>query len=232
MNTLVSLSGGMDSAVTLKWAILRHGRENVSAAHFSYGSKHSPYEKEMAFKQAALQGIAPPLVINLEETFSHFRSDLLRSGGDIPEGHYNDESMRRTVVPCRNMILASILAGIADSNGIQYVCLGIHAGDHHIYPDCRPDFFEDFKETTLKATENRVLMQAPWLVSTKLDVLRYGLANGVQFEHTRTCYKDQPFACGVCGSCRERLEAFGLLGMRDPATYSSQGVQTTAPFLG
>ena len=212
---IVALSGGMDSATVLARACLNR---EVLAVGFTYGSKHNPYENEMARKTADYWRV-PFELLDLEAVMGAFKSDLLKTGGDIPEGHYEDSSMSRTVVPGRNIIFASILSGLAWSRGASEVWLGIHSGDHAIYPDCRPEFFNHMKNAILVGTDNWVMLVAPFLRANKIDIIRDGLELGVPYELTRTCYKDQPKACGKCGSCRERLEAFVANGIQDPVEY-------------
>lgn len=220
---VIGLSGGMDS-VTLVGYLLDKGYE-VHCCSFLYGSKHSAYEIEAAKNVVNFYSrLGKPIThkfFDLTGPFESFTSDLLKSGGEIPEGHYNEDSMKRTVVPGRNLILASIMAGYAESIGAEEVYLGIHAGDHHIYPDCRPGFLSTLNSVLAESTEGKVTANAPFLWLTKADILRigYDLSPNVPYHLTRTCYKDQDLACGKCGSCRERLEAFAEIGKTDPVHY-------------
>lgn len=158
---------------------------------------------------------------NLTEVMQGFKSNLLLSGEEIPEGHYNDETMKKTVVPGRNMIFISIMAGYAESVGADTVALGVHAGDHHIYPDCREEFISSVNATVGLSTDGKVKVIAPFQHYDKYDILKigYGLSPVVPYHLTRTCYKDQLHSCGKCGSCQERLEAFGKLMIKDPIQY-------------
>jgi 7-cyano-7-deazaguanine synthase len=223
VKAIVSLSGGMDSATLLATAVRQLSAPNVYCVGFTYGSKHNKYENKGAYAVAAYYGV-PLDLIDLSVAFKGFRSDLLKTGGDVPEGHYEAESMRRTVVPCRNLIFLSVLAGLAESWGCGQVWLGVHAGDHHIYPDCRPDFVWRAGGAVSLATDGKVNVQTPYLNLTKADILRIGLGEGVPYNLTRTCYKDQPVACGRCGSCQERLEAFAKNGVADPLEYESREI--------
>jgi len=216
MKTLISLSGGLDST-TLLAASINLG-EQCYAISFSYGSKHNKFENEAARIIAEYYKV-PFQLIDISSVMIDFKSDLLLTGADIPEGHYNDSSMKRTVVPCRNLIFGSILAGYAQSNKIDQIKLGIHSGDHFIYPDCRPEFFYSFAYTVNKATEGTVRVEAPFLDLDKADIVKIGLELNVPYQLTRTCYKYQQIACGVCGSCNERKEAFALNNAVDPLTY-------------
>lgn len=217
---VVALSGGMDSG-TLLGDVIDQGMEVVQTVGFRYGSKHNPYENEAARKLAKFYRV-PHRLIDLTNAFDGARSDLMAEGGDIPEGHYEADSMKRTVVPGRNLIFAAILASIAESNNAYFVFMGIHAGDHHIYPDCRPEFAIALAAAIKASTEGKVDLAAPYLRYHKLDILKRGFQIGVPYEYTRTCYKDQPIACGKCGSCQERLTAFNLIGIKDPIDYKTR----------
>jgi len=220
MRAIVSLSGGLDSTVLLA-QVLRDIRPNdLMAVAFYYGSKHNQYENQAASQIAGYYEVSFRL-IDLSGVMAGFRSDLLLSGGDIPEGHYEAESMRQTVVPCRNLIFASVLAGLAESVGAATMYLGVHAGDHFIYPDCRPRFIDAAREAIAAATDGKVSLRVPFLQLTKDDIVREGLLLNVPFALTRTCYKAQPLACGKCGSCQERLTAFAANNTEDPLSYLS-----------
>ena len=137
MTTLVLLSGGMDSVTALHWAAREHGV--LAAVSFDYGSKHNAKEIPMAEWHAAQLGIKHD-VIHLDFINRYFTSDLLQSGGEIPDGHYEEQSMKRTVVPFRNGIMLSIACGLAESHGADALVIAAHSGDHAIYPDCREPF--------------------------------------------------------------------------------------------
>lgn len=213
---IVSLSGGIDSAVTLALAIKQ--RYECSAGIFRYGSKHNFYESNAAVRIACHYKI-PFQIIDLEKVMAGFKSNLMMNGGDIPEGHYENENMNQTVVPARNIIFISILSGLAWSIEAEEVWLGIHGGDHAIYPDCRPEFYYAMKRAIETGTEEKIELVAPFLHQNKTYIVQKGIELKVPFEFTRTCYKDQELACGKCGSCIERLEAFSKNGMKDPIKY-------------
>jgi 7-cyano-7-deazaguanine synthase len=122
-------------------------------------------------------------------------------------------------VPGRNIIFLSILAGIAWSREATEIGIGIHQGDHAIYPDCRQSFFKVMGQAIREGTDNRVSIVAPFLDTDKAGIVKWGFKHGVPFHLTRTCYKDQPVACGKCGSCCERREAFKLYNQEDPIQY-------------
>jgi len=220
---VIGLSGGMDSA-TLLGILLEQGYE-VHCCTFYYGSKHNKWENRAAeniidFYQAQDSPVFG-YVINLVEAFKEFSSNLLLSGEEIPEGHYNDENMKKTVVPNRNMILTSVMVGLAESIGAEAVALGVHSGDHHIYPDCRLEFIKALDTTVYLSTDKKVQIMTPLIEDNKTSILQkgYSLLIKVPYFLTRTCYKDQQLSCGKCGSCQERLEAFKNINLKDPIIY-------------
>jgi len=217
----------MDSATLLGY-LLENGSEQVDCCSFYYGSKHGRHEMKAAERLVAFyQEKGYPVVghtFDVTGIFNGFRSALLLSGGEIPEGHYEHASMSKTVVPGRNMIFAAIMAGYAESIESHYVCLGVHSGDHQIYPDCRPDFLRQLQGTVLCSSDSRVAVIAPFIDLDKTKILEIGYAiptTPVPYQFTRTCYKDQELSCGRCGSCMERLEAFHNIGKKDPIEYEN-----------
>lgn len=220
-DAIVSLSGGMDSVSVLGHAMehKKKGRlDNIHCVGFCYGSKHNPYENRAAIEVCEFYDV-PFRLIDLTKVMEGFRSALM-PGGTVPEGFYEAENMRQTVVPGRNAIFISILAGLAQSMKCHSVFLGIHSGDHFIYPDCRPEFFYSMK-AALKAAYG-VSLEAPFLQGDKKSIIEFGRGIGVPYHLTRTCYKDQKVACGKCGSCQERLDAFAKVGIEDPIDYESR----------
>jgi 7-cyano-7-deazaguanine synthase len=212
---IVTLSGGLDSATLLYWSTKRY---DVSAVTFDYGSKHNLKEQAAAKELARRAGVHHNL-IELPFINNLFKSDLLRSGGSIPEGHYEDSSMRRTVVPFRNGIMLSIAIGFAESLEAGTVLYAAHAGDHAIYPDCRPAFLRAISEAGRAGTYLGVEIKDPFIDLRKKDIVLLGNDMRVPFEITYSCYKGGEIHCGKCGTCVERKEAFRLAGIKDPTTY-------------
>lgn len=215
---LIALSGGMDSATLLGMAIA-NGLEPKTVA-FEYGSKHGRYEQSKAAELANYYEVLDKhCVIDLCCVMDNMKSNLLRSGGAIPEGHYEVPEMSQTVVPGRNLIFASILAGIAWSRGIPAIWMGVHAGDYAIYPDCRPQFVANMQGAVMEGTGGAVNLVTPFLYANKIKIVAEGKRLGVPYMLTRSCYKDQELACGKCGACQERLEAFKANDLVDPVQY-------------
>lgn len=217
---IVLLSGGMDSAVALHQAMVDY--EVVAALSADYGSKHNHKELPMAAEQAGRLGVRHE-VASLTFMNDLFASDLLRSGGEIPDGHYAEESMKQTVVPFRNGILLSVAAGFAESVGASGVVIAAHAGDHAIYPDCRESFMAPMSEAIFQGTYAKVEVIRPFIMMTKTEIAARGAELGVDFSATWSCYKGGEIHCGTCGTCVERIEAFRDSGVNDPTVYERGG---------
>ena len=213
---IVLLSGGMDSVTALYEA---HQRcEVVCAVSFHYGAKHNDREIPFAAHHADFLKV-PHRVVRLDFVGQMFKSDLLQSGGEIPKGHYEEESMKQTVVPFRNGIMLSIAAGLAESVEAKAVCIAAHAGDHAIYPDCREDFMRAMGDAIRLGTYAEVAIERPFIAMTKADIVRRGAELGVDYSATWSCYVGGEIHCGECGTCVERREAFLLAGVTDPTRY-------------
>ena len=156
-------------------------------------------------------------------------SDLLKSGGEIPEGHYEAENMKQTVVPFRNAIMLSVACGFAESVGAEGLVIAAHGGDHAIYPDCREDFMRAMGDAIRLGTYAEVDLIRPFISMTKADIARRGHELGVDFSKTWSCYVGGEIHCGECGTCVERREAFQLAGLPDPTTYVSAGLLPARP---
>jgi 7-cyano-7-deazaguanine synthase len=215
---VVLLSGGMDSVTALHHAVRDH--DVVAALSFDYGSKHNDRELGFAAWQARSLGV-PHLVIPLGFIGAHFASDLLASGGEIPKGHYEEETMKKTVVPFRNGIMLSIAAGFAESRGASGLVIAAHSGDHAIYPDCREEFMQSMASAIRLGTYAGIGVLRPFIAMTKADIARCGAGLGVDFGQTWSCYVGGETHCGECGTCVERREAFLLSGVPDPTAYLS-----------
>lgn len=220
---VVLVSGGMDSTTLLATCVAEVGAENVWTLSVNYGQRHM---RELAAAKRILDWYKIPEDHRATADLRSIR-DLL--GGSaltsddipVPEGHYEAESMRATVVPNRNMIMLSVALGYAIRKGANAVAYGAHAGDHAIYPDCRPVFANAIKEVASHCHEEPLELYTPFLHITKAGIARRGTALGVPFELTWSCYKGNELHCGKCGTCVERREAFATVGITDPTEYEA-----------
>jgi 7-cyano-7-deazaguanine synthase len=210
--TVIILSGGMDST-TMVYFLKNKGHE-LHAISFDYGQRHSR-ELIKAMVTCTKLGITHELV-DLQSLTHLISNSSLTSDTPVPEGHYADENMKSTVVPNRNMIMLSIAAGYAINIGATAVAYGAHAGDHAIYPDCRPTFGVAMANAFNLCDFNELELLTPFMDITKNDICEIGKTLGVPFEDTWTCYKGLDVPCGVCGACVERTEAFEYVGIVDP----------------
>ena len=213
-NSLIALSGGVDSTTLL----YEYREEIACAVGFDYGSKHNAREL-VAAKAICHELKIPYLIIPLAFIGKYFRSDLLLSGGEMQLGDYSEENMSSTVVPFRNGIMLSVLAGLAESRDLQQVLIANHFGDHAIYPDCRESFVKPMGEAITAGTSNGVKLVAPYTGLTKAEIVARGTRLGVPYGKTYSCYQGGERHCGRCGTCRERHDAFVANGLEDPTLY-------------
>jgi 7-cyano-7-deazaguanine synthase len=215
---VVVFSGGLDST-TLAYYVRSQGYD-LHLVSFDYGQRHS---KELVYAaKTALVLDARHDIVDLSSITPLLAAggSSLVSGTDVPEGHYAADNMKATVVPNRNMIMLSIAGGIAVAENAEMVATGVHAGDHFIYPDCRPRFinaanaaivlgnsgFGSIPET-LEGYKPMRFISTPFIDMTKAQIAFTALELGVHFEDTWSCYKGGDRHCGKCGTCVERLEA-------------------------
>ncbi|MDX1550991.1 MAG: 7-cyano-7-deazaguanine synthase QueC [Marinobacter sp.] len=212
---VVIYSGGMDSFTLLHLARARG--YNVHALSFDYGQRHVR-ELECA-RRVCTELSIPHKVIDIRALAEVMAGSALTEDMPVPEGHYAEESMKATVVPNRNMILLSLATGYAVTAGAAAVWYGAHGGDHAIYPDCRPEFVKKMDAVCRVANYEPVGVEAPFMGADKGDILAEGVKLGLDYSNTWTCYNGREKACGRCGSCVERLEAFAVNGLSDPLPY-------------
>lgn len=209
------LSGGLDST-TLLYDLIDQGRK-IYTISFDYGQRHSK-ELIMAARTCQKLGINHKIV-DLS-TLSEILGDNALTGTiDVPLGHYEEENMKQTVVPNRNMIMMSMAIGYAISLDIENVYYGAHHGDFAIYPDCRPTFVDAIQKVANLCHYEPIRVLAPYLYMDKIGIVTRGLELNVPYEDTWTCYAGKLKACGKCGSCTERLEAFAANNVIDPIKY-------------
>jgi 7-cyano-7-deazaguanine synthase len=234
MSQVVVVSGGLDSVTLLHHAV--HTRntinEELHVISFNYGQKHKG-ELLYARYHASLLGASIEVVdlTNITYLLAQGGSSLV-SDSEVPEGHYGEESMKQTVVPNRNMIMASIAAGYAVAIGAKGLWMGVHAGDHFIYPDCRPPFFQALNASIVIGNEGfgsiseqpemqplQDFVFTPFIKWSKNQIAHRAFELNVEIENTWSCYKGGSIHCGKCGTCVERQEAIHSTGYLDPTTY-------------
>lgn len=215
-DSIIIVSGGLDS-ITL----LYDKAETIALAiSFDYGQNHS--KKELPYAEYHCQKLGiPHITIPLTFMHQYFKSSLLEGAEAIPEGHYEEENMKSTVVPFRNGIMLAIATGIAESHKLKRVYIANHGGDHTIYPDCRPEFIDAMDKATSAGTFVDVRVEAPYTNISKADIVRRGDALGIDYTKTWSCYKGSEIHCGKCGTCVERKEAFADAGVEDPTEYEN-----------
>lgn len=211
-------SGGIDST-TLLWMEKQRADAEVIAVSFDYGQRHKRELEAAAViaDGAGVEHIVCEIYVPLPG------SSQTDETVDVPEGHYEDKTMRKTVVANRNMIFLSCAAGIAVSRGARAVFYGAHAGDHAVYPDCRPEFVEAVQEAVNLGNypDQRLQVIAPFVSTTKTDIVRLGAELGAPLNMTWSCYKGGTTHCGKCGTCVERREAFVRSGVEDRTEYEA-----------
>lgn len=213
-DAIMVLSGGLDSTTML----YEYRDEIALAVSFDYGSNHN--KRELAFAQMHCQRLCIRWIcIPLEFIGKYFHSSLLEGADAIPEGNYDDENMRSTVVPFRNGIMLAVAAGLAENYDLKRIMLANHAGDHAIYPDCRPEFVQAMSAAIQAGTYEGIKLFAPYTNITKADIAKHGKTMGLNYAETWSCYKGGEVHCGKCGTCTERKEALMLAGIEDPTEY-------------
>ena len=213
-NAIIILSGGMDS-VTL----LHDLQPQIAlAVTFDYGSNHNKREAACAVHHCQQLGIEH-IIIPLGFFSQYFRSSLLEGADAIPEGHYDTDNMKSTVVPFRNGIMLSIACGLAETRGLTKALIANHSGDHAIYPDCRADFIRAMSEAMRLGTYEGITIEAPYTHLTKAEIATIGKRFGLDYSTTYSCYKGGEKHCGKCGTCVERREALRKAGIKDTTLY-------------
>lgn len=237
MRAVMALSGGMDST-SLLLNLLNRGY-NVTCISYHYGQKHSieiDRAKENISRLQSAGFLVSHSVVDLTSSMSVFHSSLTSDEIIVPEGHYEEEQMKQTVVPNRNAIFASILYGLALSvaereNSDVSIALGVHSGDHAIYPDCRPEFYNALQNAFEIGNwgSERITFELPYINGDKTSILRDCLESceslGLDFDDvmrsTITSYSPDldGRSNGRTGSDIERILAFHEIGRIDPVEY-------------
>lgn len=223
MKAMVLFSGGVDSTTCLALAVKKHGAENVTALSIYYGQKHNR-EIEAAKKIAAYYGVAWR-TLDLALIFADSNCSLLKgSDEEIPHESYSEQLEKTdgtpvsTYVPFRNGLFISSAASIALSLGCSVIYYGPHADDAagNAYPDCSAVFNNAMAEAVFEGSGKQLRIEAPFVNMTKKDIVKLGLELKVPYELSWSCYEGNDKPCGVCGTCRDRIEAFRANGVEDP----------------
>lgn len=191
------------------------------AVNFSYGSNHNARELECARAHCAELGIEL-IEIDLSFIGRHFHSSLLEGADAIPDGEYDFDNMKSTVVPFRNGIMLAAAAGLAESHGLDTVMIANHAGDHALYPDCRKSFIDAMAAAVKEGTYEGIQVSAPYTLLTKTDIAIRGKRLGIDYSTTYSCYRGGEMHCGRCGTCRERRQALAEAGIVDTTEYEAE----------
>ncbi len=215
MKTVLTFSGGLDSTVLL-WHLLQQGHE-VRCLSVDYGQRHRK-ELEVARGIARLAN-CEHRIADLSGLSILFAGSSQTSDIPVPLGHYAEDSMRATVVPNRNMVLLSLATSWAVSTKSDNVAYAAHAGDHAVYPDCRPDFADALGQAITMCDWHRVRLLRPFLTLRKEDIVKMGYELNAPLHLTWSCYQGREKHCGKCGTDVERKEAFQLAGVIDPTEY-------------
>lgn len=211
------LSGGMDSVTMLH----EYASEIEMAVNFSYGSNHNARELECARYHCSLLDINL-VEIDLSFIGQNFHSSLLEGADAIPDGDYDFDNMKSTVVPFRNGIMLAAAAGLAESNGLQVVMIANHSGDHALYPDCRDSFIKAMSKAISEGTYDGITIKAPYTLLSKSQIAERGKSLGIDYSTTYSCYKGLEKHCGKCGTCRERRQALADAGITDTTEYEEE----------
>jgi 7-cyano-7-deazaguanine synthase len=222
IDVVLVASGGMDS-VTLAYDYHSQGRA-LRMLTFDYGQRHRR-EIIYAARTAATFGVPWDLVDLTCLGPLLTGSALTDSTVEVPHGHYAAESMRATVVPNRNAVMLSIATAVAVAEHAPVVAAAVHAGDHYVYPDCRPGFI-DAMDLAMRAGNESfghpdLHIDVPYLNWSKADIAARGFQLGVPYADTWSCYEGGEAHCGRCGTCVERHEAFAVAGVPDPTEYAT-----------
>ena len=221
MKSVILLSGGLDSATVL--AIAKSDGRECLALSIVYGQRHE-IELRAAERVAKAIGVAEHVVFPFD--LRVFGGSALTADIDVPKDAAGAPGIPITYVPARNTIFLALALGFAEARGAKEIWLGVNAIDYSGYPDCRPEFLDAFQEVIWTGTRSGVEHREPRIVAplatlSKAEIIRRGIALGVDYGITHSCYDPGVGgrACGHCDSCRLRREGFVEAGVGDPTTY-------------
>jgi 7-cyano-7-deazaguanine synthase len=219
MKAVCLLSGGMDSS-TLAFHAKSKGYD-ILALHLNYGQRTETKELGCAKKIAALLDAEDFVEISLDYFAKFGASSLTDKKIVVEEFDPARAHIPNTYVPFRNANLLAIATSFAEARGAEAIFIGVQSLDYSGYPDCRPSFIEAFQKVIDLGTKDttKITLHTPFIHMTKTDILRRGLELKVPYEYTWSCYRNEGKACGRCGSCHFRKEAFAAISMKDPIEY-------------
>ena len=215
-SVLVVYSGGLDSYTLLNKAMKKFDR--VEAITFNYGQKHN---KEIEYAKSNC------VELNIKHEVVNLYLENILAGSalvgdiDIPEGNYDKEKMKQTIVPNRNMIMISVAASLVIKNDIEYLWYAAHSGDHEIYPDCRPEFIDKMAAVLEICDYHKIKFEAPFQNLSKNEIVATGLSMNLDYSKTWTCYEGKEKPCGKCSACLERALSFEANNTEDPLNVVS-----------
>lgn len=207
MKYVVIVSGGMDSVTLL--GHLRAQGHTLRVLSFDYGQRH---KRELTYARRVCKAWSiPHRVVDLTTLTPLLNRSALTGKTKVPHGHYEAPSMKLTVVPNRNMIMLAVAIGYAENLQYDAVAIANHAGDHAIYPDCRPEFIDALDRASQVGTYQAIKLHAPFVALTKGEIAKIGLQLGVDYDRdTYSCYEGKVIHCGKCGTCVERTQALAF----------------------
>jgi len=217
---VVLFSGGLDSTTVLVYA-LKQGYD-VYPLTFSYGQRHA-VEIKQSERTLEKYGLMQRQTIFSIDLTPFVNCSLINKNLEVPE--FAENRIPSTYVPSRNIIFLSIASGLAETLGAEKIFIGVNSVDYSGYPDCRPEFVDAFNKTiavgTKQGVESGIKVEAPILNMSKKEIIELGMSLGVDYSLTHSCYNPTPdgLSCGVCDSCRLRLEGFRQAGFEDPLKY-------------
>ncbi len=222
MKAICLLSGGMDST-TLAYVAKDQGYE-IYALHVNYGQRTERRELQSAKTIARLLDAKEFIEVSLGYLSQFGDSSLTDRSIVVEEYDESRAGIPNTYVPFRNANLLSIATSFAESRKAEAIFIGVQSLDYSGYPDCRPQFIEAFQNVVDTGTrdDTHIRLLTPFISMTKREILDRGLTLGVPYQHTWSCYQREDMACGVCGSCHFRKEAFGAAGIQDPIPYAQE----------
>jgi 7-cyano-7-deazaguanine synthase len=221
IQTVVALSGGMDSTVCASLAVRQKGADRVAALHVSYGQRTEAREQRAFTEICDRLGIARRLIVHNQALSQIGGSALTDRALDVPDaGPEIGAHVPITYVPFRNAHFLSVAVSWAEVLGASDIFIGAVAQDSSGYPDCRPEYYAAFNRLIQAGTrEGTIQIQTPLIALKKFEIVRLGVEVDAPFELTWSCYSREDQACGVCESCALRLRAFETAGVPDPILY-------------